>query len=187
MDARTSGMQGDGVLGTRPVRERGIRPATIRCRSSWDVCAAGEFPRSATQSNGRRADGVSVLTGKAGWLAESRRVHDAMGIVIGERTAGTCGRIHPQNEENHTRRTGRIQGECVVGSGHAAVGGSSAGVLPSFPWRSARTEGGAGSPSFPAGLGLQNPGADSGTMGGPANRGGKAERKGITNTRRGNA
>ena len=198
MVARTSGMQGDGVLGTRPDRERGIRPAAIGRRSSWDVCAAGEFPRSATQSNGRRTDGVSVLTGKAVRWALSVRVGDAAESVLGERAAGTCGRIHPPGEMEHTRRTGRKQGVRVAGSGHAAVGGSSAGVFRSLTWRSAQTEGGAGSPSFPAGRDLaprRQLLASRGALGHegtdwsprPLRTEGMQHTIGTTNTRKGNA
>lgn len=148
----TSGKQGDGVQGTGPDRERGIRSASVQSWRSRDVSAVGEFPRSATQSNGRMAGGIPAIPGKAGRIRNSCRFTDVLRWGSGMRIAGTGGRIHPHGLTEHARMAGRNQGVRVAGSGIAAVGVSSAGVFPQRMWRSAQPEGEAGSLSFHAGV-----------------------------------
>lgn len=173
----TSGKLGDGVQGTGPDRERGIRSASTQSRRSRDVSADGEFPRSATQSNGRMAGGIPAVPGKAGRMTRACRIEDAVRRGSGIRIAGTGGRIHPHASTGHTRMAGRNQGVRVTGSGFAAVGVSSAGVFPQRMWRSAQPEGEAGSLSFHAGVcaviltGIE----------------GVEKHKGISNQSRGNA
>ncbi len=105
-------------------------------RNSWNVSAAGEFPRFAAQIDGWTTDGVSVVPGKAVQDSATRYARVVRPFRSGMRTAGTGGVwiTCPQSTAGHTRTSGRRQGARVTGSGAVAVGALRAGVSAPVTW-----------------------------------------------------
>jgi hypothetical protein len=86
---------GTGEKGAGPDRERGSRSAAAGSRRSWDVSAAGEFPRSAAPVDGRMADGVSVFQGNVVRISAYRNAPHTRSRQGNLRTAGTGGETGP--------------------------------------------------------------------------------------------
>ncbi|MFZ1730660.1 MAG: hypothetical protein WAV84_11105 [Bacteroidota bacterium] len=143
------GSKGAGDKGTGPDRERGSRSAAAGSRRSWNVSAAGEFPRFAAQNDDRKTDGVSVNQGNVVRISAYRISHKLRIPQGNLRTAGAGGSIsHPLATAGHARTTGRKQGARVTGSGVVAVGAMSIGVSLPPMWENARTE--AEAPGLPS-------------------------------------
>lgn len=111
-----AGKQGDGDVGNGPARERGHRSAAAPGRHFRGVSAVGEFPRFATQGNGRTAEHHSAVAGKAGRMTHAGSATDAAMQGSGTRVVGTGGRISHQGA---TTTKGRI-----MPKGATAVQGS---------------------------------------------------------------